>query len=131
MDEQPRGFRRFLAQAKEVVASPSGMQRVVKQSTQKMLRRGSEGLATAQEQLSLLIELLSAYVKGDYREVAASTLISVVAALLYFVAPLDALPDFLFGWGLLDDAAVISYVSTQLRKELEAFKQWRDQNAEP
>lgn len=131
MDEQPRGFRRFLVQAKEVVASPSGMQRVVKQSTQKMLRRGSEGLATAQEQLSLLIELLSAYVKGDYREVAASTLISVVAALLYFVAPLDALPDFLFGWGLLDDAAVISYVSTQLRKELEAFKQWRDQNAEP
>ncbi len=130
MDEQPRGFRRFLVQAKEVVASPSGMQRVVKQSTQKMLRRGSEGLATAQAQLSLMIELVSAYVKGDYREVAGSTLISVVAALLYFIAPLDALPDFLFGWGLLDDAAVISYVSNQLRKELEAFKQWRDQNTE-
>ena len=131
MDEQPRGFRRFLVQAKEVVTSPKGMQRVVKQSTQKMLRRGSEGLATAQAQLSLMIELVSAYVKGDYREVAASTLISVVAALLYFIAPLDALPDFLFGWGLLDDAAVISYVSNQLRKELEAFKQWRDQNTEP
>ena len=130
MDEQPRGFRRFLVQAKEVVASPTGMQRVVKQSTQKMLRRGSEGLATAQAQLSLMIELVSAYVKGDYREVAGSTLISVVAALLYFIAPLDALPDFLFGWGLLDDAAVISYVSNQLRKELEAFKQWRDQNTE-
>jgi len=54
-----------------------------------------------------------------------------VAALLYFIAPLDALPDFLFGWGLLDDAAVISYVSNQLRKELEAFKQWRDKNTEP
>ena len=131
MDEQPRGFRRFFMQAKEVVASPTGMQRVVKQSTQKMLRRGSEGLATAQAQLSLMIELVSAYVKGDYREVAGSTLISVVAALLYFIAPLDALPDFLFGWGLLDDAAVISYVSNQLRKELEAFKQWRDQNTEP
>ena len=79
MDEQPRGFRRFLVQAKEVVTSPKGMQRVVKQSTQKMLRRGSEGLATAQAQLSLMIELVSAYVKGDYREVAGSTLISVVA----------------------------------------------------
>ena len=131
MDEQPRRFRRFLVQANEVVTSPKGMQRVVKQSTQKMLRRGSEGLATAQAQLSLMIELVSAYVKGDYREVAGSTLISVVAALLYFIAPLDALPDFLFGWGLLDDAAVISYVSNQLRKELEAFKQWRDQNTEP
>ena len=117
-----------MVQAKDVVVSPVGMQRVVKQSTQKMLRRGSEGLAAAYEQLSLLIDLLSAYVRGEYRDVAATTLISIVAALLYFLAPLDALPDFLFGWGLLDDAAVISYVSTQLGKELEAFKQWRDQN---
>ncbi|NCF32358.1 MAG: DUF1232 domain-containing protein [Proteobacteria bacterium] len=128
MNEQPRGFRRFLVQAKDVVVSPVGMQRVVKQSTQKMLRRGSDGLAAAYEQLGLLIDLLSAYVRGEYRNVAATTLISIVAALLYFLAPLDALPDFLFGWGLLDDAAVISYVSTQLGKELEAFKQWRDQN---
>jgi uncharacterized membrane protein YkvA (DUF1232 family) len=128
MSEQPRGFKRFLVQAKDVVVSPVGMQRVVKQSTQKMLRRGSEGLAAAYEQLGLLIHLLSAYVRGEYRDVAATTLISIVAALLYFLAPLDALPDFLFGWGLLDDAAVISYVSTQLGKELEAFKQWRDQN---
>lgn len=128
MSEQPRGFRRFLVQAKDVVVSPVGMQRVVKQSTQKMLRRGSDGLAAAYEQLGLLIDLLSAYVRGEYRNVAATTLISIVAALLYFLAPLDALPDFLFGWGLLDDAAVISYVSTQLGKELEAFKQWRDQN---
>jgi uncharacterized membrane protein YkvA (DUF1232 family) len=128
MSEQPRGFKRFLVQAKDVVVSPVGMQRVVKQSTQKMLRRGSEGLAAAYEQLGLLIDLLSAYVRGEYRDVAATTLISIVAALLYFLAPLDALPDFLFGWGLLDDAAVISYVSTQLGKELEAFKQWRDQN---
>jgi uncharacterized membrane protein YkvA (DUF1232 family) len=128
MSEQPRGFKRFLVQAKDVVVSPVGMQRVVKQSTQKMLRRGSKGLAAAYEQLGLLIDLLSAYVRGEYRDVAATTLISIVAALLYFLAPLDALPDFLFGWGLLDDAAVISYVSTQLGKELEAFKQWRDQN---
>ena len=128
MSEQPRGFKRFLVQAKDVGVSPVGMQRVVKQSTQKMLRRGSKGLAAAYEQLGLLIDLLSAYVRGEYRDVAATTLISIVAALLYFLAPLDALPDFLFGWGLLDDAAVISYVSTQLGKELEAFKQWRDQN---
>ena len=131
MSNEPKGFKRFLVQAKQVAASPKGMQRVVKLSTQKLLRRGSEGLAAAREQVSLLIELLSAYVKGDYKEVAGTTVISVVAALLYFIAPLDALPDFLFGWGLLDDAAVISYVSTQLGKELDAFKRWRDNNPAP
>ena len=127
MSEQPRGFSRFLARAGDVVGSPARLQKVAKQATAKMLQRGGASLASAQEQLRTLVDLVSAYVRGDYREISATTLVSVVAALLYFIAPLDALPDFLFGWGLLDDAAVISYVSAQVRTELEAFKQWRDQ----
>ncbi|MAD08119.1 MAG: hypothetical protein CMP86_11980 [Gammaproteobacteria bacterium] len=127
MSEEPRGFSRFLSQAGEVVGSPARLQKVAKQATAKMIQRGGASLASAQEQLRTLVDLVSAYVRGDYREVSATTLVSVVAALLYFIAPLDALPDFLFGWGLLDDAAVISYVSAQVRTELEAFKQWRDQ----
>lgn len=127
MSEQPRGFSRFLARAGDVAGSPARLQKVAKQATAKMLNRGGASLASAQEQLRTLVDLVSAYVHGDYREVSATTLVSVVAALLYFIAPLDALPDFLFGWGLLDDAAVISYVSAQVRTELEAFKQWRDQ----
>ena len=127
MSEQPRGFSRFLARARDVVGSPARLQKVAKQATAKMLQRGGASLASAQEQLRTLVDLVSAYVQGDYREISATTLVSVVAALLYFIAPLDALPDFLFGWGLLDDAAVISYVSAQVRTELEAFKQWRDQ----
>ena len=127
MSEQPRGFSRFLARAGDVVESPARLQKVAKQATAKMLQRGGASLASAQDQLRTLVDLVSAYVQGDYREVSATTLVSVVAALLYFIAPLDALPDFLFGWGLLDDAAVISYVSAQVRTELEAFKQWRDQ----
>ena len=127
MSEQPRGFSRFLARAGDVVGSPARLQKVAKQATAKMLQRGGASLASAQEQLRTLVDLVGAYVHGDYREISATTLVSVVAALLYFIAPLDALPDFLFGWGLLDDAAVISYVSAQVRTELEAFKQWRDE----
>ena len=39
---------------------------------------------------------------------------TVVAAVLYFVVPFDAVPDFLFGWGLVDDAAVLSFVAAQI-----------------
>ena len=128
MSKQPGGFARFLVLAGKVVRSPAGLQRLAKQATQKMIKRGGASLAAAQEQLRTLIDLVTAYAQGDYREVSTATLVSVVAALLYFVAPLDALPDFLFGWGLLDDAAVIGYVSGQVRKELDAFKQWQDQS---
>jgi len=49
----------------------------------------------------------------------------VVAAILYFVVPFDAVPDFLFGWGLVDDAAVLSFVVAQIAGELDAFAEWQ------
>ena len=32
------------------------------------------------------------------------------------------------GWGLLDDAAVLGYVFSQLHVEIEAFKVWQGQD---
>jgi uncharacterized membrane protein YkvA (DUF1232 family) len=49
----------------------------------------------------------------------------VVAALLYFVTPLDAIPDWLFGIGLVDDLAVLAWVLRTWQEELAAFQQWR------
>jgi uncharacterized membrane protein YkvA (DUF1232 family) len=53
----------------------------------------------------------------------------VAAAVAYFVVPFDAVPDFLFGWGLVDDAAVISYVAAQIAGELAAFARWQEAQA--
>ena len=65
-----------------------------------MLGRADKGpLADLKEQLLRMIALVKAYVSGDYREVSTQTMVTVVAAILYFVVPFDAVPDFLFGWG--------------------------------
>lgn len=36
-----------------------------------------------------------------------------VAALIYFVSPVDIVPDILFGFGQLDDAAILVLAATQ------------------
>lgn len=43
---------------------------------------------------------------------------ALVGALIYFISPIDAVPDFIPILGWLDDAAVLSMVVAQLRKEL-------------
>jgi len=53
-------------------------------------------------------------------------LIAVVAGLLYFVAPLDAIPDWIPGFGFIDDLAVLGWVMRKWSGELEAFRAWRD-----
>ncbi len=128
MAEPPKRFARVHHQAREVVKSPSRMRRLVEQTTAKLDGVTGGKLAEMRQQVELALSLLRDYVRGDYRDVAGSTLISVVAALMYFVMPFDAIPDFLFGWGFVDDVAVLGYVFTQIREELERYKAWMAAN---
>jgi uncharacterized membrane protein YkvA (DUF1232 family) len=78
------------------------------------------------EQLALLRQLCVAWWKGEYRAVSVQAMVSIVAALLYFLSPLDALPDWIPGLGFIDDVAVLSWVFRKWSAELAAFRTWRD-----
>ena len=75
-----------------------------------------------------VFEMIKLWSQGDYQDISKKSVIMVVAAIIYFVAPLDAVPDFLFGWGYLDDLAVLRLVFSQLAVEIEKFKEWKQQN---
>ena len=126
MAKVPRGFGRFLLRGAALLKNPRLLKQMLTKAVSKMGRAEDGPLNEVKEQLQRLIALLKAYVSGDYREVSTQTMITVAAAIVYFVVPFDGIPDFLFGWGLIDDAAVISYVVAQLSSELEAFAVWQE-----
>ena len=126
MAKVPRGFGRFLLRGAALLKNPRLLKQMLTKAVSKMGRAEDGPLNEVKEQLQRLIALLKAYVSGDYREVSTQTMITVAAAIVYFVVPFDGIPDFLFGWGLIDDAAVISYVVAQLSSELAAFAAWQE-----
>ena len=65
--------------------------------------RFRQRLGDAADELKLLAGLLRDWATGRYRQVPWSTLVSITAALVYFLMPLDAIPDPLVALGLLDD----------------------------
>jgi uncharacterized membrane protein YkvA (DUF1232 family) len=75
--------------------------------------------------LQTMFELVKAWASGSYREIPYRTLLMIMVTIVYFVSPIDFIPDFLFGIGILDDAALIAFVISQLDKDLEAFSEWR------
>ena len=81
--------------------------------------------AALKEDLQLLRALSLAWFKGEYRQISSQALLMVVAALLYFITPFDAIPDWLVGIGFVDDLAVLAWVMRTWHGELEAFKAWR------
>lgn len=120
---KPEGFARYRTRASILVHSPDELKGLIGRAARK-LAAAPEKFAAARAQLNSFLGLLMAYVKGDYRDVSAGSLIAIVAAVLYFVVPLDLIPDFLIGLGLLDDAAVIGYVFSIVRAEVSNFEDW-------
>ena len=126
--DKPTRFDAFTGKAEKLVQSPSRMRTLVASASRKL--GGAGKFNEVKDQLGLFIAMVKAWLSGDYRDVSSKSFVVVVAALLYFVVPLDVIPDFLFGWGFIDDIAVITYVFGQLTDELEAFKAWQNQQQE-
>lgn len=76
--------------------------------------------------LKLLQGLCAAWWRGEYRTIGSQALVAVVAALVYFLVPLDMVPDWLLGVGLLDDLAVLAWVLRTWEGELQAYRVWRE-----
>lgn len=69
--------------------------------------------------------LLCAYVRdvatGRYKGYKVWNLTVIVAAILYLVSPIDAIPDFIVG-GFIDDMSVIAWAFSKVGKELKMYK---------
>ncbi len=120
--DAPRGFSRYLGIAERFLARgrvPALLIAVAR-------KRSRSRLKLVKSDLRLLQELLVAWVRGEYRGLSRQALLSVIAALAYFLSPVDIVPDFIFGVGLLDDLAVLAWVVRRWQAELDAFKVWRD-----
>ncbi|UTW08587.1 YkvA family protein [Pseudomonas benzenivorans] len=123
----PWGFARFLPLAREYL-SRARLPGLLLAVARKSGRRGQR-FSELKEDLRLLQNLCLAWWRGEYREIGSDALLAVVAALLYFVTPLDALPDWLIGVGFIDDLAVLAWVLRTWSAELDAFRAWREAQA--
>ncbi|MCP9439009.1 MAG: DUF1232 domain-containing protein [Nitrospira sp.] len=74
--------------------------------------------------LPLLIRLLRAWKNGSYPGLSARTLISMAGVLLYVLSPVDLVPDFIPGIGVIDDLAVLALLLQSLAQDLAAFRAW-------
>ncbi len=81
-------------------------------------------IKAVREQLNLLTRMLKAYATGTYRDIPWKTLVSIIAVLIYFVSPLDFIPDFLPVIGITDDIALVLWLVNSIGKDLDRFRQW-------
>jgi uncharacterized membrane protein YkvA (DUF1232 family) len=80
----------------------------------------SQVVARLGKQAKLLYEMLRDAMAGKFK-MPWVTVAAITAALLYFISPLDIIPDFIPGIGLVDDALVISLAISVARMDLRRY----------
>ena len=80
--------------------------------------------------IPVLISLVKAYIEKKYTAIPIGSIIAIVSALIYFLSPIDLIPDIIPGLGLIDDAAVIAFAYKFVHDDVAEYKTWRIANKE-
>jgi uncharacterized membrane protein YkvA (DUF1232 family) len=109
--------------AESVVADARRLSRVMEEAIKKM-NTHSKALGTIFADLQLIFRMVRAWLRGEYQELSNRSVVILVGAVIYFLMPIDAIPDFIPGIGFLDDAAVIAMALAAVKSEVDKFKVW-------
>ncbi|WP_242919133.1 YkvA family protein [Pontibacter liquoris] len=123
---QNPAFRKYMGKASGLLAKPVKLGILLTTAYGKLVDSNSPkgSFEQIKEIMQTFIRLVRAYVSGDYRHVAKKSILIGVAVLLYLVTPLDIIPDFIPGIGLLDDLSLMAWFVTSFQREIENFRAW-------
>ena len=106
---------------------------LVGQLTKKMLKVdwSNVTVATAKERLSIFSRLARAYAAGEYKAVPWKAVMTVLAAIIYFLNTIDLIPDFIPGLCLTDDFSILLWVYNSVATEVDKFLEWEKTTLQP
>jgi uncharacterized membrane protein YkvA (DUF1232 family) len=73
------------------------------------------------------IRMLKAHFSGEHK-ISLTTVGLIVLALVYFLSPIDLIPDFLGFFGFADDLSVVLAVYAKVKDEIDNFLEWEKAN---
>ncbi len=125
MDEE---FAKALQSAKSYLADASRLDALFDEAVTELASMPHEEFAETWPYFCAMLRLVRSYAGGGYRDVSASTLVVIIAAIIYVVDPLDVIPDAVPALGFLDDVTVIALAVKRSRPALDRFMVWELRN---
>ena len=121
-DELEKGYE----EAEKILNNEDKMERFLQRLEKKMkvIPLAGDKLAN----IPIMVSLVRSYVKKEYRDIPIGSLIAIVSALIYFVSPIDIVPDSIPILGYFDDAAVVAACWKLVDTDVVEYVKWRKDN---
>lgn len=121
-DELEKGYD----EAEKILNDEDKMERFLQRLEKKMkvIPLAGDKLAN----IPIMVSLVRNYAKKEYRDIPIGSLIAIVSALIYFVSPIDIVPDSIPVLGYFDDAAVVAACWKLVDTDVAEYVKWRKDN---
>jgi len=100
------------------------MKELVRRASEKLLKfADNPAVRDMAKHLGVIIRMLKAQLEGTYK-VSNKTVALMVLGLVYFITPIDLIPDFIPGFGYVDDLSVLLVVVKSIQVDIQKFMVW-------
>lgn len=123
----PRWFDKFIKIAEKLLSDLGKLLDKMAKADQKADKERGK-IEEVLEDLKALIRMVRAWAKGEYKEAPTTTIVLAIAAVIYFLSPIDAIPDLTPIIGYTDDALIITLVVAGIKSDLDNFRAWEKKN---
>jgi uncharacterized membrane protein YkvA (DUF1232 family) len=128
-----RFFKIALDRAAKLTGKPGRIISLLAQLSVKIYntKGSSASLSKIRDQFKVIGRMIKAHVSGTYKIRSMRILIILLAAIIYFINPFDLIPDLIFGIGLADDLAILTWVYSAAAEEINSFIKWENSLKDP
>lgn len=119
-------YKSAFGKAPRIAKNADSILKLLQKALYKTQEMGVSGVFDLiREKVVILGSLLKFYAKGEYRQIELPNLLKIIAGFIYFISPIDLIPDFLPFIGLTDDVALFLFIMKSIDDELTKFDQWK------
>lgn len=118
-----KSFQNALRKAAGIATNKEKISELVTSVTDKMsdMDENKKNVNEFFGKVKTFLRMLRAYIRGEYRQIPFKSLLMIIGALLYFMMPIDLIPDFIPAMGLADDISILFLVFNSINEDVEAF----------
>lgn len=118
-------YNSSMSKATKLSGNAVGILSLLKGVLSKIQKDGKNSvLQTIFNKIITLGKLLKFYATGEYRDIEIKNIVIIITAFVYFLSPIDLIPDFIPMLGFADDVALVTFVFNSVSDEIEKFEIW-------
>jgi uncharacterized membrane protein YkvA (DUF1232 family) len=132
MDEnkEKKALSSYEKKAERVLRDGDRVDKIIGSVSTKLgeITQSSERLSGFVGRIKVISRMVKNYISGNYRVMPWKSIVLLVAGLIYFITPIDLIPDFIPALGLIDDISMIAFIYRSLKQDIDEYLLWEIDN---